>query len=199
MAQTEDPGQRVVARGADVPLRLAQSKIARDALVDPRDSDYIPDVAEKGYHVGTVRQPAEPVLMDDGSVKFETIDDLTALIDSRIAARGGKADDSPFRASKFPSYADEVRANDEYQQAHPELYTGRLYEAPADELAAARRGQGAVPPGEPRRVTVSGADSDAPTIRSATRRSTSRRKSSSRRSKPARQVAEATGSETPSE
>jgi hypothetical protein len=63
-----------VARGADVPLALASMSTAttRDALLDPREGDIIPDVESKGYHVGEVRQPAEPVLTSDGAVHFES-------------------------------------------------------------------------------------------------------------------------------
>lgn len=63
----------VVARGADVPLALAAATGARDALLDPREGDYIPDNEEKGYHVGTERQPAEAVLTRGGDVRFESI------------------------------------------------------------------------------------------------------------------------------
>lgn len=69
------PADEVVARGADVPLELARSATPRDALVDPREGDYVPDAAEKGYHVGIVRQPAEPVLTAGGDVHFESIAD----------------------------------------------------------------------------------------------------------------------------
>ena len=73
---TKDPGAEVVARGADVPLALAENAGPRDALVDFNpDVDYVPDMEAKGYHVGTVRQPAEPVLTAGGDVHFESTDD----------------------------------------------------------------------------------------------------------------------------
>ena len=95
-----------VARGADVSLVLAQQSQTRDALVDPRPGDIIPDNDEKGYHVGTVRQPAEPVLTADGAVHFESVD-------------GG--------ASKFDTtYADDFKKLDDAQQGDP-LYAGTLH------------------------------------------------------------------------
>lgn len=67
-----------VARGADVPLALAAmpGTTTRDALVDPQEGDIIPDIESKGYHVGQVRQPAEPVLTSDGDVHFESVTGL---------------------------------------------------------------------------------------------------------------------------
>lgn len=61
-----------VARGADVPLALASTG-PRDALLDPREGDIIPGLEEKGYHVGEVAQPAEPVLHRGGDVTFESL------------------------------------------------------------------------------------------------------------------------------
>lgn len=69
MAHTTDE----VARGAaDVALKLSTGG-PRDALLDPRDGDIIPDLAEKGYHLGEVAQPAEPVLHRSGAVTFESL------------------------------------------------------------------------------------------------------------------------------
>lgn len=93
----------VVARGADVPLALAQSAQTRDALVDPRDGDIIPDNEEKGYHVGEVRQPAEPVLTRGGAVRFES------------TGEGG--------GSKFLSYAEEQAEMDRRLSSDP-AYAG---------------------------------------------------------------------------
>lgn len=72
MAATKDKATDEVARGnEDVALKLAQAG-PRDALVDPQPGDIIPDNEEKGYHIGEVRQPAEPVLHRSGDVTFES-------------------------------------------------------------------------------------------------------------------------------
>jgi len=95
----------VVARGADVPLALAASG-PRDALVDPRDGDIIPDVKDKGLHVGEVRQPAEPVLHAGGNVDFETKTNMP----SRFAPT---------------TYAEQVKANSAWEAEQGDLYAGR--------------------------------------------------------------------------
>jgi hypothetical protein len=96
----------VIARGADVPLELARTATARDALLDPQEGDIIPDNEEKGYHVGEVRQPAEPVLTRGGDVRFES--------------------DQP---SKFTgSYAEQKAELDRREQESPELYGGNVHQ-----------------------------------------------------------------------
>ena len=82
-----------LARGAaEVALKLAEGSVTRDALQDPKDTDYIPDVDTKGYHVGEVRQPAEPVLHAGNVVTFESVGD---------------------GESKFSDYEKQVQAVDE--------------------------------------------------------------------------------------
>jgi hypothetical protein len=94
-----------VARGADVPLVLAQASQTRDALVDPQPGDYLGDT-EKGNHVGEVRQPAEPVLDSAGNVTFESIAD---------------------EPSKFArTYADDFEALEEFVQGNPD-YEGTAH------------------------------------------------------------------------
>ncbi len=108
----KDPGDEVVARGAtDVALQLGGAP-TRDALLDPRDGDIIPDNEEKGYHVGEVRQPAEPVLTRSGAVRFESTD-----------APG---------PSKFEgnSAADQKARSNAREAANPELYGGVEHVAP---------------------------------------------------------------------
>lgn len=85
--ETPPAADEVVARGADVPLALAASTGPRDALVDPRDGDYVPDNDSKGYHVGQERQPAEPVLTAGGDVRFES----TADQPSKFEVEPGKS------------------------------------------------------------------------------------------------------------
>lgn len=79
MPTKKDPveaADEVVARGQDeVTAELARRASPRDALLDPQPTDIIPDNDEKGYHVGEVRQPAEPVLTRGGDVRFESIAD----------------------------------------------------------------------------------------------------------------------------
>ena len=111
--QDQDPGDEVVARGAeDVALKLGSSA-PRDALLDPRDTDYIPDNVEKGYHVGEVRQPAEPVLTAGGQVRWESTD-----------APG---------PSKFEgnSAADQKARSNAREAANPGLYGGTAHVAPS--------------------------------------------------------------------
>lgn len=72
-AKAAPTGDEEVARGADVPLALMANAAPRDALLDPREGDYVPDNEEKGYHVGVERQPAEPVLTAAGDVHFESL------------------------------------------------------------------------------------------------------------------------------
>lgn len=74
-----------VARGADVPLALSTAG-PRDALLDPREGDIIPDLETKGLHVGTVAQPAEPVLHKGGRVEFESLPEAP---ESRFTAFAG--------------------------------------------------------------------------------------------------------------
>lgn len=109
-----------VARGAEVALKLTAQSTARDALVDPEPGDFVPGIEDKGYHVGNVRQPAEPVLTDDGAVHFESVGES---------------------ASKFPSYADQVKAVDKLVQGRPSTMHVPVT-ATADEVAAARQAQG---------------------------------------------------------
>lgn len=121
-----DKDKGVIARGADVPLALAQGSIARDALVDPREGDFVPDLDDKGLHVGEVRQPAEPVLRAGGDVRFESTSD----------------EPSKFKPT---TYAEQVAANAAWEADRPE-YAGREHVAvtadyDADREAAARRGE----------------------------------------------------------
>lgn len=97
----------VIARGADVPLALTQTG-PRDALLDPRDTDIIPDLHTKGLHVGEVAQPAEPVLHRGGDVTFESLPE---------------APESKFAGTL--SFAEQKRLNSEYQADRPDLYGGR--------------------------------------------------------------------------
>ncbi len=127
MAVTKNDKDGVVARGADVPLVLAQQTGARDALVDPQDHDFIPGLEDKGYHVGEVRQPAEPVLFTGGAVAFETIGDA----------------ESKFKGQSVPlSYAEQVAANDKFQRDAGDLYVGRVSVTPLsdpEEIREAKR------------------------------------------------------------
>ncbi len=110
-AKDTQPQDEVVARGAaDVALKLAEGSVTRDALLDPREGDYIPDNEEKGYHVGEVRQPAEPVLTAGGAVRFES--DLPSKFEGNSA-----------KEQKARSNAREA--------ANPELYGGNVHEAPS--------------------------------------------------------------------
>jgi hypothetical protein len=107
MAKTQNSAEDIVARGADVPLALATQATTRDALTDPREGDIIPDVDTKGYHVGEVRQPAEPVLTRGGDVQFESLGDTGP--------------------SKFPSsYAEEQAAMDKRLSSDP-AYAGTVH------------------------------------------------------------------------
>lgn len=83
--------EQKAARGsAEVALKLQGQAVTRDALLDPKPGDYIPDNETKGYHVGEVRQPAEIVLNEGAATPhFETIGD---------------------KASKFPNFADQLAA-----------------------------------------------------------------------------------------
>jgi len=108
----------VVARGTeDVALKLASAG-PRDALVDPLPTDIIPDNEEKGYHVGEVRQPAEPVLHRSGDVTFESTGDDT---------------DSKFSGT---SLADLKAAHNEREASDP-AYEGVLH-VPDAELGETR-------------------------------------------------------------
>lgn len=49
------------AEKIDTPLAVAGTVGPRDALLEPRETDIVPDLEEKGYHVGMVRQPADVV------------------------------------------------------------------------------------------------------------------------------------------
>lgn len=106
------PGDEVVARGADVPLALAAlpGSQTRDALLDPREGDIIPEIESKGYHAGMVRQPAEAVLTAAGDVKFES--DLPSKFEDaegesfidKMKAAHNESDNSgePILASNLP-------------------------------------------------------------------------------------------------
>lgn len=97
--------KNVIARGAsEVAGALASQAATRDALLDPQPDDFIPDVDDKGLHVGTVRQPAEPVLRAGGVVEYEST---------------GSGE------SKFQTFADQVRANSAWEQEQGDLYEGR--------------------------------------------------------------------------
>lgn len=110
--ETTAPQDEVVARGAeDVALKLASGQ-TRDALLDPREGDIIPDNEEKGYHVGTERQPAEPVLTRSGAVRFESTD----------AAPG---------PSKFETAAEQKARSNAREAAQPDLYGGVEHVAPS--------------------------------------------------------------------
>jgi hypothetical protein len=101
------PVDEIVARGADdVALKLGNG-MTRDALVDPREGDYIPDNEEKGYHVGEVRQPAEPVLTRSGAVRYESVD-------------------SP-GPSKFESPQDQKARSNAREAGSPDLYGGNVH------------------------------------------------------------------------
>lgn len=103
VTSTLPEGSEVVARGVeDVALTLAKASAPRDALVDPQPGDYIPD-PEKGYHVGQVRQPAEPVATAAGVVGFESIAD---------------------EPSKFESAKDQKARSNAREAANPGLYGG---------------------------------------------------------------------------
>lgn len=95
--ETKSKTSDEVARGADVPLALAQTG-ARDALLDPREGDILPDLATKGMHVGEIAQPAEPVLHRGGDVTFESLPE---------------APESRFVAG---TYAEQVARNDAEQR-----------------------------------------------------------------------------------
>lgn len=101
-----EDGEQIVARGAtDVALKLGGGP-TRDALVDPQPGDYVPDMEEKGYHVGTVRQPADVALTAGGKVVFESTAD---------------------EGSKFESAADQKARSNAREAANPALYGGDLH------------------------------------------------------------------------
>jgi hypothetical protein len=103
ITSTLTEGDEVVARGAeDVAIKLASGP--RDALIDPQPGDYVPDNVEKGYHVGTVRQPADPVLGASGRVGFESIAD---------------------EPSKFESAKAQKARSNAREAANPDLYGGQ--------------------------------------------------------------------------
>lgn len=128
-----------VARGADVSLKLATAG-PRDALIDPRDGDIVPDSEEKGYHVGEVRQPAEPVLYRGGEVTFESLPE---------------AGPSKFDGN---SLADLKAAHNE-REASDDAYAGVEHVAdllPGEEAPAARRA--------PARATTASSAATQPTV-----------------------------------
>jgi len=118
MARTKDT-EDYVARGADVPLALS-SPGPRDALLDPKESDIIPDLENKGLHVGEVAQPAQPVLHRNGDVTFESLPE---------------APESRFE--KVVSFAEQKRLNSEMQANDP-AYEGRLFVGDEDPERVAR-------------------------------------------------------------
>jgi hypothetical protein len=93
------------AQEADTPLVLSVPG-PRDALVDPHPDDIVPDMEEKGYHAGLVRQPAA-VLVEGGQVvgfeskggqsKFEagSLQAMKAAHNERDANRDDDAAPSP--------------------------------------------------------------------------------------------------------
>jgi hypothetical protein len=109
-AQDTAPLDEVVARGTqDVALKLGEGTLPRDALVDPRPGDYVPDNEEKGYHVGEVRQPAEPVLTAGGQVRFESLPE---------------AGPSKFEGN---SAADQKARSNAREAENPDLYGGTVH------------------------------------------------------------------------
>lgn len=142
-----DKSTDVVARGgAEVAAALAAQTTTRDALVDPQPGDIIPDVESKGYHVGEVRQPAEPVLTRGGDVTFESLGDSGA--------------------SKFPStYAEDFAKLDEKLAGDP-AYAGVEHvpyvadPAEADRLHAERQAARTTERRSTSRATGSGVGSD---------------------------------------
>lgn len=117
-AEKPNPADEVVARGADVPLALAAAGgQTRDALLDPREGDIIPDIESKGYHAGMVRQPAEPVLTAGGDVHFESVGDLP---------------------SKFEDPSDGKTFIEKMKDAHNEADNGRESELAANLPAPSR-------------------------------------------------------------
>ncbi len=109
--QDQNPTDEIVARGAaDVALKLGNGQ-TRDALVDPQEGDYIPDVETKGYHVGEVRQPADIALTRGGQVVFESTSDAGP--------------------SKFESAADQKARSNAREAANPDLYGGDAHVAPS--------------------------------------------------------------------
>lgn len=151
MAPTDD----VVARGADVPLALSTPG-PRDALLDPREGDIIPDLETKGLHVGEVAQPAEPVLHRGGDVTFESLPE------------------APESRFKPQSFADQKKANSEMQANDP-AYAGRLFvgdggteETVAYETRTADSGEGQTKADLRARLTELGvADADQPGSRAS--------------------------------
>jgi hypothetical protein len=119
MAKETKSADDVVARGADVPLALASQAQTRDALTDPREGDIIPDVDTKGYHVGEIRQPAEPVLTRSGDVTFESLPE---------------AGESKF----VSSYAEEQAAMDKRLSSDP-AYAGVAHQPIASDPEEAER------------------------------------------------------------
>lgn len=111
MPKKEAPEQaqpEVVARGAaDVALKLSQGSVTRDALIDPQPGDIIPDNEEKGYHVGTERQPAEPVLDAAGAVRFESTEEAGP--------------------SKFETAREQKDRSNAREAGNPDLYGGVLH------------------------------------------------------------------------
>lgn len=65
---SETPGVSKDAEVMDAPLSLPVVG-PRDALVTPEPQDYVPDIDEKGYHVGLVRQPADLVGTPEAGVQ----------------------------------------------------------------------------------------------------------------------------------
>lgn len=104
---TLPPDAKVVARGEDVSFTVGTP--TRDALIDPQPQDIIPDAETKGYHVGVVRQPAEPVQTAAGTVGFES-----------IAAE----------PSKFETAAQQKARSNAREAENPDLYGGTEFVPP---------------------------------------------------------------------
>ena len=70
-SRTPGVSDKAEAIEADAPLTLPVAG-PPDALVNPGPNDFVPDLEEKGYHAGLVRQPASPLVEDGQMVGFES-------------------------------------------------------------------------------------------------------------------------------
>lgn len=128
-----------VARGQeDVTAALAARVGPRDALMDPQPTDIIPDNDEKGYHVGEIRQPAEPVLDRSGDVRFETIGDEPSKFETgnlkalKAAHNEREASDEAYAGVLHQPDALSDPYTEEADRARREGRTGRTVTAEAD-------------------------------------------------------------------
>ena len=145
-----------VARGPqDVAGALAAAG-PRDALMDPQPGDIIPDLETKGYHVGEVAQPAEPVLYGGGVVEFESLPE---------------APESKFEKNSFAAQKAELDAR---EVANPDLFGGVDFVEPLTDPEAVSKAKEALTKSQTterrstaRESTASDLDADAAKVAKA--------------------------------